>query len=89
MLTEINPDVQSGARVVHNAHDESCGGTFTQAFANSCNTVFAPLGVKVGAKRLVDDLREVRLEPADESLQRLSDRRRGARAHDDADRLQR
>jgi cell division protein FtsI/penicillin-binding protein 2 len=54
VLTEINPDVQSGARVVHNAHDESCGGTFTQAFANSCNTVFAPLGVKVGAKRLVD-----------------------------------
>ena len=53
VLTEINPDPQSGARVVHNAHDEACGGTFVQAFAKSCNTVFAPLGVKVGAQRLV------------------------------------
>src|SRR5262249_34764452 len=54
VLTEVNPDPQSGARVVHNAHDEACGGTFVQAFAKSCNTVFAPLGVKVGAERLVD-----------------------------------
>jgi penicillin-binding protein A len=54
VLTEVNPDPQAGARVVHNAHDEACGGTFVQAFAKSCNSVFAPLGVKVGAKRLVD-----------------------------------
>ena len=54
VLTEINPDPTAGARVVHNAHDEACGGNFTEAFAESCNTVFAPLGVKVGAKRLVD-----------------------------------
>jgi penicillin-binding protein A len=54
VLTEINPDPVHGARVVHNAHDEACGGTFTQAFAKSCNSVFAPLGVKVGAERLVD-----------------------------------
>jgi cell division protein FtsI/penicillin-binding protein 2 len=53
VLTEINPDPQNGARVVHNAHDEACGGTFVQAFAKSCNTVFAPLGVKVGAEQLV------------------------------------
>jgi cell division protein FtsI/penicillin-binding protein 2 len=53
VLTEINPDPTNGARVVHNAHDEACGGTFVQAFAKSCNTVFAPLGVKVGAQRLV------------------------------------
>jgi penicillin-binding protein A len=52
-VTEINPDPQNGARVVHNAHDEVCGGTFVQAFAHSCNTVFAPLGVKVGAESLV------------------------------------
>lgn len=32
---------------------ESCGGTLEEAFAKSCNSVFAPLGVKVGAKRLV------------------------------------
>jgi cell division protein FtsI/penicillin-binding protein 2 len=37
-----------------NANGESCGGTFADAFAESCNSVFAPLGVKVGAKRLVD-----------------------------------
>jgi peptidoglycan glycosyltransferase len=53
-VTEINPDLSAGARVVHNAHDEVCGGTFVEAFADSCNSVFAPLGVKVGAERLVD-----------------------------------
>jgi cell division protein FtsI/penicillin-binding protein 2 len=53
-VTEINPDPASGARVVHNAHDEVCGGTFVEAFADSCNSVFAPLGVKVGADRLVE-----------------------------------
>ncbi len=36
-----------------NANGESCGGTFAESFARSCNSVFAPLGVKVGAKRLV------------------------------------
>lgn len=54
VVTSINPDPVAGARVVHNAHDEACGGTFVQAFAKSCNSVFAPLGVKVGAERLVD-----------------------------------
>jgi Penicillin binding protein transpeptidase domain/Penicillin-binding Protein dimerisation domain/NTF2-like N-terminal transpeptidase domain len=53
-VTEINPDPENGARVIHNAHDEVCGGTFVQTFAHSCNTVFAPLGVKVGAERLVE-----------------------------------
>ena len=37
-----------------NANGESCGGTFRSSFAHSCNSVFAPLGVKVGARRLVD-----------------------------------
>src|SRR4051812_43516025 len=36
-----------------NANGESCGGTLAQAFATSCNSVFAPLGVKLGANRLV------------------------------------
>jgi peptidoglycan glycosyltransferase len=36
-----------------NANGESCGGTFAESFAESCNSVFAPLGVKVGAKKLV------------------------------------
>ena len=38
---------------LQNANGESCGGTLTTAFAHSCNSVFAPLGVKVGADRLV------------------------------------
>jgi len=36
-----------------NANGELCGGTFPETFAHSCNSVFAPLGVKVGAERLV------------------------------------
>lgn len=39
---------------VQNADGEACGGTFINAFAHSCNTVFAPLGAKVGSKRLVE-----------------------------------
>jgi hypothetical protein len=39
---------------LENAHGESCGGTFVNSFAHSCNSVFAPLGVKVGAERLVE-----------------------------------
>ena len=37
-----------------NANGESCGGNFRESFAHSCNSVFAPLGVKVGAERLVE-----------------------------------
>jgi penicillin-binding protein A len=40
-------------REIDNADGEACGGTFTEAFAESCNSVFAPLGPKVGSKRLV------------------------------------
>jgi peptidoglycan glycosyltransferase len=39
---------------LENAGGESCGGSFRDSFAHSCNSVFAPLGVKVGAERLVD-----------------------------------
>lgn len=38
---------------LENANGESCGGTLEQSFAHSCNSVFAPLGVRVGARRLV------------------------------------
>jgi cell division protein FtsI/penicillin-binding protein 2 len=41
-------------RPVQNAGGETCGGTLVQSFANSCNSVFAPLGVKVGSARLVE-----------------------------------
>jgi cell division protein FtsI/penicillin-binding protein 2 len=39
---------------LQNAGGEACGGSFLNAFAVSCNSVFAPLGAKLGAKRLVD-----------------------------------
>ncbi len=38
---------------LQNANGESCGGTFINAFAVSCNSVFAPLGVRLGGARLV------------------------------------
>ena len=46
----------SGVKV-GNANGERCGGTLTEAFIESCNSVFAPLGAKVGAKRLVQSAR--------------------------------
>ncbi|MBA2644390.1 MAG: penicillin-binding protein 2, partial [Solirubrobacterales bacterium] len=36
-----------------NANGEACGGSLAEAFAESCNSVFAPLGARLGAKRLV------------------------------------
>jgi len=38
---------------LHNAAGEVCGGTLTNAFAQSCDTTFAPLGDELGANRLV------------------------------------
>jgi hypothetical protein len=38
---------------LQNANGENCGGSLELAFAVSCNSVFAPLGVKLGAARLV------------------------------------
>ena len=38
---------------LNNANGEECGGTLEVAFAVSCNSVFAPLGVKLGAGKLV------------------------------------
>ena len=38
---------------LNNAGGEECGGSLELAFAVSCNSVFTPLGVKLGAPRLV------------------------------------
>jgi beta-lactamase class D len=38
---------------MENAGGETCGGTLTDAFANSCDTTFAPLGAQLGAEKLV------------------------------------
>jgi cell division protein FtsI/penicillin-binding protein 2 len=39
-------------REIENASGEVCGGSFVQAFADSCNSVFAPLGMEVGEEEL-------------------------------------
>ncbi len=49
--------VATGATIdgytLHNADGESCGGTLLNAFAVSCNSVFAPLGARLGGPALV------------------------------------
>jgi penicillin-binding protein A len=42
----------SGVKL-RNAGDESCGGSLTASFTHSCNSVFAPLGAKLGARKMV------------------------------------
>jgi peptidoglycan glycosyltransferase len=39
---------------LENANGEACGGTLRTSFAESCNSVFAPLGARLGARRLVE-----------------------------------
>jgi peptidoglycan glycosyltransferase len=39
---------------LENANGEACGGSFRDSFAHSCNSVFAPLGMKIEAAPLVD-----------------------------------
>ena len=43
---------------LRNAGGEACGGTLQNSFAHSCNSVFAPLGAELGARRLVAAARE-------------------------------
>jgi len=45
--------VNVGGRFISNANGEYCGGTFPEAFAESCNADFAPLGPKIGNAALV------------------------------------
>jgi len=45
--------VNVGGRFINNANGEYCGGTFRQAFAESCNADFVPLGPKIGNAALV------------------------------------
>ncbi|HEU5143376.1 MAG TPA: penicillin-binding transpeptidase domain-containing protein, partial [Solirubrobacterales bacterium] len=51
---EISDGINVGGRFIYNANGEFCGGTFTEAFAHSCNAVFAPLGPEVGNDKLVE-----------------------------------
>ena len=71
--------VQTSATIdgytLQNASGEACGGTLLNAFAVSCNSVFAPLGAELGGPAAGGDRRAVRLQPA------ALDPRRG-REHD-------
>jgi penicillin-binding protein A len=51
---EIVDGVNVGGRFISNANGEFCGGTFREAFAESCNADFAPLGPKIGNDDLVE-----------------------------------
>ncbi|HSS33506.1 MAG TPA: penicillin-binding transpeptidase domain-containing protein [Solirubrobacterales bacterium] len=50
---EISDGVNVGGRFIENANGELCGGTFRQAFAESCNADFAPLGPQIGNDEFV------------------------------------
>jgi peptidoglycan glycosyltransferase len=50
---EITSGVNVGGRFIENANGELCGGTFREAFAESCNADFAPLGPAIGNDELV------------------------------------
>jgi cell division protein FtsI/penicillin-binding protein 2 len=51
---EYSTGVNVGGRFIENANGEECGGTFREAFAESCNADFAPLGPKIGNDRMVE-----------------------------------
>lgn len=43
----------SGVKL-NNANGEECGGTLEQTFAESCNSVFGPIGAKLGPQKLYE-----------------------------------
>jgi penicillin-binding protein A len=51
---EITDGINVGGRFIENANGEYCGGTFRQAFAESCNADFLPLGPKIGNEKMVE-----------------------------------
>ncbi|MFI5028083.1 MAG: penicillin-binding transpeptidase domain-containing protein [Solirubrobacterales bacterium] len=51
---KVTNGVNVGGRFLNNANGEYCGGTFREAFAESCNADFAPLGPKIGNDGLVE-----------------------------------
>ncbi|MFT3865823.1 MAG: penicillin-binding transpeptidase domain-containing protein [Solirubrobacterales bacterium] len=51
---ELTSGINVGGRYIENANGEYCGGTFREAFAESCNADFLPLGPKIGNEKLVE-----------------------------------
>jgi peptidoglycan glycosyltransferase len=50
---EITDGINVGGRFIENANGEYCGGTFREAFAQSCNADFLPLGPQIGNEKMV------------------------------------
>ncbi len=50
---EVANGANVGGRFIENANGEYCGGTLREAFAESCNADFAPLGPEIGNDELV------------------------------------
>jgi cell division protein FtsI/penicillin-binding protein 2 len=50
---EITDGINVGGRFIENANGEYCGGTFREAFAESCNADFLPLGPQIGNTEMV------------------------------------
>jgi cell division protein FtsI/penicillin-binding protein 2 len=51
---EITDGINVGGRFIENANGEYCGGTFLEAFAESCNADFLPLGPQIGNTKMVE-----------------------------------
>jgi cell division protein FtsI/penicillin-binding protein 2 len=51
---EITDGINVGGRFIENANGEYCGGTFREAFAESCNADFLPLGPQIGNAKMVE-----------------------------------
>ena len=68
--------VNVGGRFINNANGEYCGGSFTEAFAESCNADFAPLGAEDRQRRPGRDRGALRLQLGADAL-RTADRARG------------
>ena len=76
---EITNGVNVGGRFIDNANGEYCGGTFRQAFAESCNADFAPLGPEDRQRRPGRDRRTIRLQLAAHALRTGRDRAKSSR----------
>jgi penicillin-binding protein A len=51
---ETTDGINVGGRFIENANGEYCGGTFREAFAESCNADFLPLGPQIGNEKMVE-----------------------------------
>ena len=51
---EVTDGINVGGRFIENANGEYCGGTFLEAFAESCNADFLPLGPQIGNQKMVE-----------------------------------